>query len=468
MSSSQKQNVLLVEDDPPLARVYQEYLKKEPYRVTHVSRGQEALDAIDAAVPDAVVLDLKLPDMNGIEILKYIHDKAIPTSVIVITAHGSINTAVEAMRAGASDFVLKPFNADRLIYTLRHALERQQLNRIVKNFKDDFDRHEYCGFIGSSLAMQAVYKIIDNAAPSTATVFITGESGTGKEVCAEAIHQKGSRSGKPFIALNCGAIPKDLMESEIFGHVKGAFTGAIANRDGAARQAHGGTLFLDEICDLDLALQVKLLRFIQTGAIQKVGGAEAETVDVRFVCATNKNPWSEVEAGRFREDLYYRLHVIPIHLPPLHERDEDVMEIGEYFLSQFAKQEGKDFTRFSEDARAAIIGHDWPGNVRQLQNAIRNAVVLNDGEEISAEMFPELVGRGGMPAPQLVARASQSASMERSGAASVVIRPMAEVEQEMIEAALVACGDNVHKAAALLEISPSTIYRRIRDVEDKV
>lgn len=465
MSQSNAQRVLLIEDDLPIARVYQEYLRKEPYKVTHVDTGKDALDAIDSAVPDAVILDLKLPDMNGIEILKHIQERALSCAVIVVTAHGSINTAIEAMRAGASDFMLKPFNAERLIYTLRHTLERQQLNHIVNTMTDNYDRNEYCGFIGSSPIMQAVYQTIDNAAPSSATVFITGESGTGKELCAEAIHQKSPRNGKPFITLNCGAIPAGLMESEIFGHVKGAFTGAIANREGAARQADGGTLFLDEICEMDPALQVKLLRFIQTGTIQKVGGSEVEKVDVRFVCATNKNPWMEVNANNFREDLYYRLHVIPIHLPPLCERGDDIMEIGNKFLIAYAKQEGKSFKTFDHDAQVAIMMHSWPGNVRQLQNAIHNAVVLQDGDELTADMLPDLVGKPNTAEPDTsVVPLTISAA---PGTAANSIRPMWQVEREMIEAAMVACQNNVHKAAALLEISPSTIYRRIREDDEE-
>lgn len=463
MLHAHKQKVLLVEDDLPIARVYQEYLRKEPYQVTHVDGGRDALDIIDRDTPDAVILDLKLPDMDGIDILKHIQDRALPCTVIVITAHGSINSAVEAMQAGAADFMLKPFTADRLIYTLRHALERHQLNHIVKTLKDDYSQKEYCGFIGSSPAMQSIYQIIDNAAPSSASVFITGESGTGKELCAQAIHQKSPRNGKPFITLNCGAIPGGLMESEIFGHIKGAFTGAIANRKGAAELADGGTLFLDEICEMDPALQVKLLRFIQTGTIQSVGDTELKKVDVRFVCATNKNPWTEVNANNFREDLYYRLHVIPIHLPPLRERGDDAIKIGAQFLTQYTKDEGKSFQGLSEDARNTIVTHDWPGNVRQLQNAIRNGIVLHDGEELTADMLPGLVGRTDRaPAP-----VSQAPGMAPSPTGTpLVIRPMWEVEREMIEAAMAECRDNVHKAAALLEISPSTIYRRIRDDEE--
>ena len=240
--------LLLVEDTPSLAQLYDAYLKREPYSVTHVETGKAAIEALDRDPPEIVLLDLKLPDMDGVEVLRHISAQKLPCAVIVITAHGSVNTAVECMRAGAKDFLMKPFNADRLKVTLQNVRENVQLNRLVERIKDDLDRDTYCGFIGNSLAMQAVYRIIDNAATSKATVFVTGESGTGKEVCAEAIHQRSPRAGGPFVPINCAAIPRDLMESEIFGHVKGAFTGATADRDGAARRADGGTLFLDELC----------------------------------------------------------------------------------------------------------------------------------------------------------------------------------------------------------------------------
>ena len=240
--------------------------------------------------------------------------------MVVITAHGSVNTAVEAMKEGAFDFIVKPFNADRLIYTLRNALERQHLVETVETLKEDFGRREFCGFIGSSLPMRG-YTGSSTAPRPARPPCSSPASPVPAEVCAEALHQRGPRNGKPFIALNCAAIPKELMESEVFGHVKGAFTGAVADRQGAAALADGGTLFLDEICEMDIGLQAKLLRFVQTGGFQKVGGSNTLDVDVRFLCASNRDPWEEVRAERFREDLFYRLHVIPLHLPPLRDRD---------------------------------------------------------------------------------------------------------------------------------------------------
>jgi DNA-binding NtrC family response regulator len=467
MASDSRPRVLLVEDTTSLARVYIEYLRKEPYDVTHVETGREAIAAIEQKLPGAILLDLALPDMNGIEILKHVQSQQLPTSVVVITAHGSIANAVEAMRAGAYDFIVKPFNADRLVVTLRNALERQRLATMVETLKEDLGRDHYFGFVGASLPMQAVYRIIDSAAGSKATVFITGESGTGKEVCAQALHHRSQRRDKPFVAINCAAIPRDLMESEIFGHVKGAFTGAVAQHEGAAKRADQGTLFLDEICEMDLDLQSKLLRFIQTGSYVRVGGTVTEKVDVRFICASNKDPLKEVEAGRFREDLYYRLHVIPILLPPLREREEDVLAVARYFLAEFAKEEGKHFQGMAPEVEAAFRAYAWPGNVRQLQNVLRNIVVLNDGETVTRAMLPppldkvELtrVATSVVQAPATAPSAAARATIAGDGTAAG-IRPLVEVEKDVIEEAIRLCDGNIPKAAAQLGISASTIYRK--------
>jgi len=466
MSNYHEANVLLVEDDPTMARLYVEYLKDEPFQVTHVETGKNALKEIRTTTPQLILLDLKLPDMNGMDILKSIKKENISASVVIITSSGSVNTAVEAMREGAADFLLKPFNAQRLIYTLKNCNELMELTQIVESIKEDFGRDEYLGFIGSSLPMQRVYRIIDEAGPSKASVFITGESGTGKEICAQAIHRKSPRRDKPFIALNCAAIPQELMESEIFGHVKGAFTDAVSEREGAASLADGGTLFLDEICEMDLNLQAKLLRFIQTGQFQKVGGSEIRKVDIRFVSATNKSPWEQVEEGNFREDLYFRLHVIPVHLPRLSERDQDIMEIGQHFLKVFSDEEGKSFSGFANEAERIMLTYSWPGNVREMQNIIRNIVVLNSGEEVTAEMIDDLT--------QGQTVLYQNKSIEHSYAPAPVsqispqtLKPMWMIEKETIEQAMKFCSNNVTQVSAALEMSPSTIYRRIKEFEQK-
>jgi two-component system repressor protein LuxO len=461
MSGSHIKTILLIEDTVPLARVYTEYMRSESYNVIHVETGAAALAALADAIPDAVVLDLKLPDMDGLDILRHIREEAPDTSVVVITAHGSVNTAVEAMRQGAFDFIVKPFNATRLNVTLRNALERKRLTRAVEVLRKTLDRDRFHDFIGASSEMQAVYRTIESVAPSKASVFITGESGTGKELAADAIHRTSPRRGRAFVALNCAAIPKDLLESEIFGHVKGAFTGATADRVGAAQAADGGTLFLDEICEMALDIQVKLLRFIQTGTVQPVGGSRVEKVDVRFVCATNRDPLAEAEAGRFREDLYYRLHVVPLHLPPLRDREDDAVLIARAFLKDYSAEEGRRFTGFSPEVEAVFRAYDWPGNVRQLQNVVRNVVVLHDGELVEPGMLPEPLksrAKDSVAAPAAAIRANGTGTETRGAS----IRPLWLVEKEIIQEALRQCEDDVPKAATLLEISPSTIYRKLQ------
>jgi DNA-binding NtrC family response regulator len=449
--------VLLVEDMPALARLYIETLSKVGIAVDHAETGAEALAALAQGRYATVLLDLNLPDMNGMEILQHIREQQIPVAPIVITAHGSVNIAVEAMRLGAFDFLVKPFPGDRLTVTVRNTLERMKLQREVDAWREELGRDRYYGFIGRSPPMQAVYRIIDSAAASKATVFITGESGTGKELCAEAVHRRSPRRDQPFIALNCGAIPRDLMESEIFGHVKGAFTGAVADRDGAAVRADGGTLFLDEIGELPPELQTKLLRFLQTGSVQAVGGSRERKVDLRIICATNRDPAEDVRQGRFREDLYYRLLVIPVTLPPLREREDDMLLIARQFLRDYAAEEGKAFIDFDLEVAEDLQRYAWPGNVRQLQNVVRNIVVLHDGPLVTRAMLPNPV-RTLIPAAQ-PGRPIQVPPPAPNGEASPV-RPLWMVEKETIEAAIAACDGHVPRAAALLGISASTIYRK--------
>ncbi|MBL26316.1 MAG: sigma-54-dependent Fis family transcriptional regulator [Rhodospirillaceae bacterium] len=454
-----REEVLLVEETRPLARVYGEYLRDENLTVTQVETGAAALAVLAERVPDAVLLETRLPDMDGLDVLRHITANRLQTVVVMITAQGTIGNAVEAMRAGADDFLCKPFNADRLRITVRNALERRRLKQIVATLNDTAPMERYCRFIGRSPCMQAVYRTIERAATSRATVFVTGESGTGKELCAEAIHQRGPRADGPFVALNCAAIPRDLMESEMFGHVRGAFTGAHAKRDGAARRAHGGTLFLDEICEMDLGLQTKLLRFIQTETFQKVGGHTDETVDVRFVCATNRNPLKEIEAGRFREDLYYRLHVIPVTMPPLRERGDDVLAIARHCLAAYAEEEGKSVRGFTREAEERLRNYTWPGNVRQLQNVLRHLVVVGEGDEITAEMLPHFVTEEQTAFQPPLSQPGMSEA-PANGSYHPLIRPLVDVEREAVERAIAACDGNIPRAATYLGISPSTIYRK--------
>jgi len=453
-----KPRLLLVEDTPSILRLYHEFLVKLDVELIDADTGARATAVLRETIPDVVLLDLELPDTNGIEILRAIRQRGLPTAVIVVTAHGSVKVAVEAMREGAYDFIVKPFAPDRLLVTVRNALERRQLETLAA-VNDIAKAGRFCDLIGASLPMRAVYNVIESAAKSRATVFVTGESGTGKELCAQAIHRLSPRRDGPFVAVNCGAIPKDLMESEMFGHIRGAFTGAVGTREGAIARARGGTLFLDEICEMDLALQVKLLRVIQSGEFQKVGGSEIEHADIRYVCATNREPWGEVQAGRFREDLYYRLHVVPCTLPPLRERDDDVAMLARHFLHAYAEEEGKAFSDFDEAALQVLRRYPWPGNIRELQNVLRNVVLFNDGPTVGGAMLARLEAG---PATRGPAATAAVAPVSRgNGAVSAgAVKPLWLVEKEAIEEALSVCAGNVPRAAALLEVNPSTIYRR--------
>lgn len=454
---SSKPTVLIVEDVTSLVQVYADYLRDEPVEVRAVDCLASARNFIRSQIPGVILLDVNLPDGNGLELLREIRSRALDTVVVIITANGSLTAAIEAMRDGADDFLVKPFAPERLATTINNALERRRLSRAVETLAPEIGEQGFEGFIGTSPSMQAAYAIIDRAARSNAPVFIRGESGTGKELCAEAIHRRSARGGQSFVALNCGAIPADLMESEIFGHVKGAFTGAIHDRDGAALRAHGGTLFLDEICEMDVALQVKLLRFIQSGSVQKVGSDSITKVDVRILCATNRNPLAEIEAGRFREDLYYRLHVVPIELPPLRARGNDLLLIAQRLLASFSREEAKGFTGFAPEVQILFRSYSWPGNVRQLQNVIRNIVVLRDGETVTLDMVPQEVRAVSMGTD--AARALPRSSGDDIRAA---IKPLAVIEREAIEAAVNGCGGNLTEAARQLGINVSTVYRKLR------
>lgn len=456
--------ILIVEDTESLSHLYANYVSRGGYRVASAYSIDEARRHFAALSPSVVLLDLQLPDGDGLDLLHEMRRTAPDVRAIVITANGSINRAVDAMRAGAFDFLVKPFDESRLMKAIAaavHAAVDTRANPAPLPKPGD----TFFGFIGSSAIMRAVYETIRDVGRSSATVFVTGESGTGKEVCAQAIHALSPRRKGPFVPLNCGAIPRDLLESEVFGHLKGSFTGAIADKMGAAAAADGGTLFLDEICEMDIDLQTKLLRFLQTSTIQPVGATTPRKVDVRIVCATNRDPLAEVEAGRFRSDLFYRLHVVPIHLPPLRERGTDLIEIANALLTQYAREEGKSFISFSPDVRAAFLAYPWPGNIRELQNVIRNIAVLRDGASVTLSMLPGSIasmatravqpeqGRGesmgGLPAASL-----------RSRLGAFVGTPLEVFEREFIEATIVACEGSLPKAAKLLDVSPSTLYRK--------
>lgn len=469
--------LLLVEDTPSLSLVYETVLKRAGHDVNAVPTIAEAEDCLQRSKHNIILLDLTLPDGDGLDLMTRVLRNDPKTKVIVITANGSINRAVEAMRGGAFDFLVKPFDEHRLLAAVENALEESNQTAARVEIDEPTDPTRFLGFIGSSPIMHNIYSMVRNIGKSTATVFITGDSGTGKEVCAQAIHQVSNRAKGPFIALNCGAIPKDLLESEVFGHLRGSFTGAIADKKGAAAAADGGTLFLDEICEMDLGLQTKLLRFLQTSTIQPVGATTPRRVDVRIVCATNRDPVEEVRAGRFREDLFYRLHVVPIFLPPLKDRQGDVLEIAEAAIKEMAAEEGKHFSRLSPEVRVLFTKLPWPGNVRQLLNVLRNVLVLHDAETVELSMLPPDVRQNSLSQPlasvataapiaETVQPAQTHPDAQQSVFEALVGQRLEDIEKGAIEATIASCNGSIPAAASILGISPSTIYRK-RDSWDR-
>ena len=463
---AKKNKILLIEDDASVAKLIVRYLAEENIDVEHIDNGTDGLAYIESNLPELAIIDLKLPDADGLDILKKVHQEKIPTEVIIITGHGNVNVVVEAMNHGAFDFLAKPFDGERLSVSVKNAIEHHRLSTIVEEF-EELNRGRFQKFIGRSNSMQSVYSIIENAAPSKATVFILGESGTGKELCAEAIHKLSDRNKSPFVPINCAAIPKNLVESEIFGHVKGSFSGAIKDREGAVSRADHGTLFLDEIGEMDIDLQAKLLRFLQTSQYQRVGSNSLETVNVRIVCATNRDPLHEVKEGRFREDLYYRLNVIPINLPALRERETDAVLIARHFLKKFNEEEQKEFKNFDNEVEKIFLNYNWPGNVRQLENTIRNMVVLHKGDVVTVDMLPADIKTDVNLDHDTEIKVKSETTTEHQAPQEVKkdfsmmdIKPLWMVEKEAIEKAIEVCDGNIPKAAAMLDVSPSTIYRK--------
>ena len=460
--------VLIVEDSASLALGYAAQLQDAGHEVSLCETLAKAQQEVKTQSFDVVLLDLQLPDGDGLAILDTLPNGGGP-SVVVVTADGSLSRAIAAMRLGAYDFLVKPVSGNRLLSTVTNAAEQagSVAPAVPEPVASTTTSEGFHGFIGQSTAMMAVFRTIESVANSRATVFVTGESGTGKEVTAEAIHAESKRRSGPFVAINCGAIPEDLLESELFGHVKGAFTGAVENRIGAAKAADGGTLFLDEICEMDLKLQVKLLRFLQTGMIQRVGSSTAEPVNVRIVCATNRDPEREVAEGRFREDLYYRLNVIPIALPSLRDRGEDIALIANTLAHRIATEEGRPGTGLSKASEAYLHQHDWPGNVRELQNALRRAIITGSGGKIELTGMASPASRlVGAPQPDMLIANDTAKPLVARGEGSGAVADftgltLEQVERMAIEQAIARSSGNICAAARGLGVSPSTIYRKL-------
>jgi nitrogen regulation protein NR(I) len=384
--------ILIVDDEPQIRQSFERILTPEGYAVKTASSGETALELVKAEVPDLVVMDVRLPGMSGLETFRAMHKIAVKLPVIIMTAYGTTETAIEATKLGAFEYVLKPFEIPDILALIAQALDagRFMRSRVEMNAPPDVASGD--AIIGNSRPMQEVYKAIGRVAPTDATVLIRGESGTGKELVARAIYQHSLRSDKPFLVINCVAIPETLLESELFGYEKGAFTGAINRRVGKFEQAHGGTVFLDEIGDMPFSIQSKILRLLQEKSIERLGGRDTIPVDVRIIAATNRDLESALASGRFREDLYYRLKVVTLWLPPLRVRVEDIPLLGEYFLARFAREMGASNPGMTRESREALKNYHWPGNVRELANAMQKALIFSRGYPIQHDDISRAIG----------------------------------------------------------------------------
>ena len=445
-----KKRLLVVDDDESLRWVTQAQLQQSGYDVAAAADGNAALEAMRQVPPDLVITDLKMPGMSGLELLRKIREDYPEIIVIMVTAFGTVENAVEAMKAGAYDYITKPVNMDEMKLIVNRGLEHLGLQEEVRLLRSNLD-HKY-GFeniLGRSKSLLYVLDMASRAAQATSTVLIRGETGTGKELLAKAIHFNSRRKDRPFVTINCGAIPKDLLESELFGHAKGSFTGALANKRGKVELADGGSLFLDEIGELPLELQVKLLRLIQQGEIEKLGIVGTATVDVRIIAATHRNLQAMIEDGAFREDLYYRLAVIPLELPPLRERADDTPELVQHFFIKAKDQQGRPDLVLPTRLLPYFSGYTWPGNVRELENIIERIVVLARGDEITVNDLPDFLRR-------------ERAAVE---ALHLDLPPhgisLEAVEKELIMRALEKFNGNQTHAAQYLDISRKTLIYRM-------
>ena len=446
---NQSARVLVVDDESAAREGLKKLLEQDGYRVETAESGRHALDVADELSPDVVITDLKMPGMDGIELLGALSERDPDVPIIVVTAFGEISSAVDAMRAGAANFLTKPVDFDALTVTIERALERRHLKAEADNLRrqlHDRQGHGLQGLVGTSAAMQEVYRVARQVAGARATVMITGASGTGKGELAKAIHNLGPRRDKPFVTLHCASLAESLLESELFGHERGSFTGADRRRIGRFEQASGGTLFLDEVGEIPMQTQVKLLRVLQERTFERVGGTDPIKVDVRLVAATNRDLAADVRDGRFREDLFYRLNVVHIEMPGLRVRGSDILLLANHFLQRFARDNEKEVTGFSDEARATIMAHGWPGNVRELENAIERAVVMCVGDEIVATDLPVDI-----------APTSDTQGVRIPGST------MAEIERYAILSTLDSVDGSTSKASEMLDISVRTIQYRLHD-----
>jgi len=449
-------SVLIADDEESMRHLLSVFLRDHGYEVRAVANGEEALKELSARDYDLVLSDVRMPRMDGIALLREVQRLHPELTFIVMSAYGTHDTAIEAMKAGAYDYVSKPFKPDEVLLVLKKAEERERLARENRRLRTELAaEYRFDNLIGASEPMADVLRQVRKVAPIKTTVLLSGESGTGKELVARALHELSPRAALPFVAVNCGAIPGELMESELFGHVKGAFTDATRNKKGLAVEADGGTLFLDEIGELPHGLQVKLLRFLQEEEVRPVGDTRSERVDVRVVAATVRDLGAAVQAGHFREDLYYRLDVVGIRLPPLRERAGDIPALARHFLARYARlRAGEAIEGISDDALAAVQAYRWPGNVRELEHAIERAAVLCEGPLIREEDLPEPVRGGPAAAPPAVVLPDGMLSIKRAARA---------MEEQLIRTALARTNGNRTRAAELLELSYRALLYKIKE-----
>ena len=441
--------VLIVEDDAAARRGLTELVRAWGHEAEGAADGQEGLDKITTYRPSAVLADMVMPRMDGLELLRRVKEHLGDLTFVLITAQGSVDTAVSAMKEGAYDYLTKPVDPQRLRTLLSHVAERKNALRDVASLRRQLhDEGHFGGMVGNAPAIRAVYRVIEQAAPTAASVLVYGESGTGKELVAKTIHQLSGRSKHPFIAINCAAIPESLLENEIFGHERGAFTGAMDRRPGCFELAHTGTLFLDEIAEVSPGIQAKLLRVLQERTIRRLGGQKEQAVDVRLIAATNVDPSKAVQQGRLREDLYYRINVIGICVPPLRERVEDIPLLVESFISEFNERNDKAVRALAPDAMRVLQRYSWPGNIRELRNVIERAVILSPGEFVEADYLPGDLS--GAPPPSIH---------------SVGLTPgmtVDEAERRLIELTLEHTRDNKTRAAEILGVTVKTLHNKLK------
>lgn len=439
--------ILIADDEKNMIWAMKKALKNEGYRIITAADGVEAVEMARQEEPDLILLDLKMPKKDGMEALKEIKSLNGKVPVIMITAHGTMESAIEAMKLGALDYISKPFDLEELKVVIEKALNVGNMQEQIEFLTEELNKNTGKVIIGESEKIRGVLQIVSRVANSSATVFITGESGTGKELIANAIHFNSNRKHKPYIKVNCGALPETLLESELFGHEKGAFTGAIAKKPGRFERADGGTIFLDEVGELSPAIQVKLLRVLQEKEFERVGGTETIKVDVRIVAATNRNLREMVEKGEFREDLFYRLNVIPIELPPLRERKEDIPKLIEFFTEKYCAEIGRSKLSFDREAMEALTHYPWKGNIRELENVIERIVILNHGEKVTKDVLPKEILFYNSEVPAFL--------LPEEGI------DLEQVEKSLIEQALKRTDYNQTHAAKLLGITRHTLIYRM-------